>query len=143
MGWDGYGHGDGLKWGTSLVHISHTTGPNESADTQQAKSTKRIKFKQYISPSPVFVYLFIIHQATDQSVHLKSVEFLSFPHHCRFFCHLPRIFFHLAIGVLGCAHSSVFVKFCLTLPTFVSWTVLVAIKKCMYYYCRLLGQIHK
>jgi len=36
MGWDGHGHGDGLKWGTPLVHISHITGPNESTDNQQA-----------------------------------------------------------------------------------------------------------
>jgi len=123
----------------SCAHLAYNrTERINGYSTSEIDETHQIR-TVYISFS--CLCLLIYHPPSNRPICTPQVRRISFSHspttHCRFFCYLPRIFFHLAIGVLSCAHSSVFVKFCLTLPTFVSWTVPIAIKKCMYYYCRL------
>jgi len=102
-------------------------------------STKRNQRNASNSSSIYFLLLFlsIYHPPSDQPIctpHVRRISSFHSPTTAHFRIFFAHIFFHSTIGVLGFAHSSVFVEFCLTLPTFVSWTVPIPIKKCMYYY---------
>jgi hypothetical protein len=132
VGWDGHGHGDGLKVGSvGSAYLASNSNRTNNRTLDPAISTKRIESKQHISFS--LSYSLSIHRpSTSLYISRRSYICLSFCH-----LHLPSPIFsicctylftldHWGLGCCLCQISSVFAELSPLNSNCVSWTLLVS-----------------